>query len=345
MGVGVFGKRFVYVFLAATLTSFQSIEAQSSSQTISASLRDLAARANASYRKGDYDNAIKLYSELIRQQPGLADAYIARGAAYHADRTRDKALADFNRAIELNPKSARAYCDRAELEQQLLQRPDRALADYDEAIRLEPAFQRAYFNRGAYYITRQDYTRAITDFTHAIKLVPNDSAAYAYRAYACRRNGDRARAVADATTAINLKPTGFYLWRPTALQMRARAYRIVGKPELALRDLREAVRLMPNDHVSNDNLAWFLATSPQDRLRNGAEALSTAKRACELSHRKSVGCYDSLAVAYAEAGDFDQAVQYEEQALNDSSLAPKERQEREKRLALFQQGKPFRDQF
>jgi hypothetical protein len=52
-----------------------------------------------------------------------------------------------------------------------------------------------------------------------------------------------------------------------------------------------------------------------------------------------------LAVAYAEAGDFDQAVQYEEQALNDSSLAPKERQERKKRLALFQQGKPFRDEF
>ena len=286
-----------------------------------------------------------MYSEVIRQQPSLAEVYIARGAAYHANRTREKALADFNRAIELNPKSARAYCDRAELKEQLLQQPDGALADYNEAIRLAPSFQRAYFNRGAYFITRQDYARSIADFTRAIQLVPNDLSAYAYRAYAHRRHGDRARALVDATTAINLKPTEFYLWRPTALQLRAWAYRTIGKQELALRDLREAVRLMPNNHAANDNLAWSLATCPEDRFRNGAGAVSAAKKGCELSHWKGVGCYDTLAAAYAEAGDFDQAVKYEKQSLSDSSMAPKERQEREKRLALFQQRKPFRDEF
>jgi len=52
-----------------------------------------------------------------------------------------------------------------------------------------------------------------------------------------------------------------------------------------------------------------------------------------------------LAAAYAEAGDFDQAVKHERQALNDSSLVRKEREEREKHLALFQQRKPFRDEF
>ena len=64
-----------------------------------------------------------------------------------------------------------------------------------------------------------------------------------------------------------------------------------------------------------------------------------------MSQWNSVGCYDTLAVAYAEAGDFDQAVKYEKQSLKDSSLAPKEREEREKRLALFQQRKSFRDEF
>jgi hypothetical protein len=49
--------------------------------------------------------------------------------------------------------------------------------------------------------------------------------------------------------------------------------------------------------------------------------------------------------ACAEAGDFDQGVRYEKQALNDSSLAPKEREQREKRLALFKQRKTFRDEF
>ena len=109
--------------------------------------------------------------------------------------------------------------------------------------------------------------------------------------------------------------------------------------------LPSAIRIIPSRGIAYEDLAWFLATCPQEGFRNGAEAVSAATKACELSHSKRSGCYDTLAVAYAEAGDSDQAVKYEEQALNDSSLAPKEREEREKRLALFQQRKPFRDEF
>jgi hypothetical protein len=64
-----------------------------------------------------------------------------------------------------------------------------------------------------------------------------------------------------------------------------------------------------------------------------------------MSHWENSGVIDALAVAHAEAGDFDQAVKRGKQALNDSSLAPREREEREKRLALFQQRKSFRDEF
>ena len=102
---------------------------------------------------------------------------------------------------------------------------------------------------------------------------------------------------------------------------------------------------MPSHETGCGNLAWFLATCPSDRFRNYVEAVSAAKNACELSHWQNSGFIDGLAAAYAEAGDFQQAVKYEKQSLTDSSLAPKERQEREKRLALFQQQKPFRDEF
>ena len=115
--------------------------------------------------------------------------------------------------------------------------------------------------------------------------------------------------------------------------------------ELALRDLRESLRVAPKDSGACYELAWFLATCPEDRFRSGAEAVSTATKGCELSHWENSGLIDALATAYAEAGAVDQAVKYEKQALNDSSLAPKEREEREKRLALFNQRKPFRDEF
>ena len=175
--------------------------------------------------------------------------------------------------------------------------------------------------------------------------MPKDLSAYAPRAYAYAKQGEGARAIADAKVAVTLKPSQVPLERVTDLGLRGRAYRRLSQPELALRDFREAVRLRPNHETSYGNLGWFLATYPNDRFRNGTEAFSGGKNACKLSRWQNSGFIDVLAAAYAEAGDFDQAVKYEKQSLTHSSLAPKERQEREKRLALFQQGKPFRDQF
>ena len=167
--------------------------------------------------------------------------------------------------------------------------------------------------------------------------MPNDLDAYA-------KLGDHVRAVADAKVAIKLKPTTeIYLQRANDLHLRATAYKITRQPEPALRDLREAVRLAPNDAGTHDSLAWFLATCPEERVRNGTEAVSSAKKACEMSHWTDSDYIDTLAAAYAEAGDFEQATKYEQQSLNSPSLAPKARKEREERLHLYQQRKPYRE--
>jgi tetratricopeptide (TPR) repeat protein len=135
--------------------------------------------------------------------------------------------------------------------------------------------------------------------------MPSDLGAYGQRAYAYARQGDRARAQADANVTIKLKPdTGFYHSRATDLRLRAEAYRILGRAELAMRDLRESVHLAPKDPGAHYELAWFLATCPEDHFRSGVEAVSTARKGCELSQWKNSGPIDALAKAYAEAGDF-----------------------------------------
>jgi tetratricopeptide (TPR) repeat protein len=273
------------------------------------------------------------------------DAYITRGSAYQQKGEAHKALADFDQAIRLDSKSARAFCDRGILEDDLLQQPNKALADYDEAIRLAPNFQRALINRGVHFLDQHDYERAVHDFTRTIQLTSDESSTRAYRAYAYAKLGQRAHALADANAGTKLSLGEMPLIRAEDLEVRAGAYRILGQQELALRDFREAVRVMPKGSKPNSMLAWFLATCPEERFRNGADAVSAAKKACDLRHWKGSECYDTLAVAYAEAGDFDQAINYEKQSLNDSSLAPKERAEHEKRVALFEQRKPFRDEF
>jgi Tfp pilus assembly protein PilF len=325
------------------LVSLALLEGQTAAPSVPTTIRPLFDQGLTDYRNGNADRAIRVFDEVIRLQPTFPEAYIILGLAYQLKGQFLKALADFDQAIRLDPKSARAYCDRADLEHDAFNQSKKALADYNEAIRLAPNFQRAYYNRGTVFMAQHSYDGAIADLTRAIQLAPSDLSAYSARAEAYLKKGERARAISDATVTIKLKPAEMRLTRGVHLCLRAKAYEITGQPELALRDFREAARLMPNDAAVENRLAWFLATRPEDRFRNGHEAVLAAKHACELSDWKNSGWIDTLAAAYAEADDFQQAVKYEKQSLTDSSLAQKQREEREKRLGLFQQGKPFRD--
>ncbi len=51
---------------------------------------------------------------------------------------------------------------------------DRAIADFDQAIKLEPKFVSAFIGRGLAQENKNDYTRAIADFTQAIKVDPKN---------------------------------------------------------------------------------------------------------------------------------------------------------------------------
>jgi serine/threonine protein kinase/WD40 repeat protein/regulation of enolase protein 1 (concanavalin A-like superfamily) len=107
-----------------------------------------------------------------------------------------------------------------------------------------------------------------------------------------------------------------------------------------LREDAEKLARTPEDPHLLNNRAWLLAAFPDDAQRNGKEAVDLAKKACDLTAWKNAGYIDTLAAAHAEAGDFDAAVKYEEQAL---TLAPEAlRAEFSHRLALYSQSKPYR---
>ena len=136
----------------------------------------------------------------------LAVAYTNRGSAYDDLHDEDRAIADQNEAIRIDPKldlafnnRANAYGRKGEI--------DRALADYDEAIRLNPKFVRAINNRGTTYRDdKHDYDRAIADYDVAIRLSPKFADAYNNRGIAYAAKGDHAHAVADYTSAIRFDP-------------------------------------------------------------------------------------------------------------------------------------------
>jgi len=118
-----------------------------------------------------------------------------------------------------------------------------------------------------------------------------------------------------------------------------------GRTREAVAQYREALRLNPNLTGVLNKLAWVLATSPEDELRNGAEAVRLAERACELTQYREPLFLGTLAAAYAESGRFPEAVTTAEKAEQLASsaglkdLAEKNRQ----LLELYRAGKPYRE--
>ena len=97
----------------------------------------------------------------------------------------------------------------------------------------------------------------------------------------------------------------------------------------------------PDDPATLNSLAWLRATCPADAIRDGVLAVADATRACELTGHAVAGYLDTLAAAHAEAGQFGAAVRWQEKVV--AMTPPDQRDEYERRLALYRNDKPFRD--
>jgi tetratricopeptide (TPR) repeat protein len=110
-----------------------------------------------------------------------------------------------------------------------------------------------------------------------------------------------------------------------------------GEYDQALRGYDEALRLQPNDAMTLNAKAWLHATAKDQRIRDGKKAIALARNACEV--RETAEFLATLAAAYAEAGQFSNAVLTQEKALDRVSRADEATAER--RLNLYQQKKTY----
>ena len=122
---------------------------------------------------------------------------------------------------------------------------DRAIADYDIAIRLDPRNGDAYYNRGGAWGSKGDHDRAIADYDVAIKLNPKDPAAYNSRGFERVAKGEYANAIADYGTAIRLDPKS-----AGALLARGRARYYGGDYPNAASDLEQSLKLDHNNYTA-----------------------------------------------------------------------------------------------
>jgi protocatechuate 3,4-dioxygenase beta subunit/tetratricopeptide (TPR) repeat protein len=140
----------------------------------------------------------------------------------------------------------------------------------------------------------------------------------------------------EATASLAKNPNDY-----DALLRRAMALQQMGEYEKAAADYENMIRLNPpgaRNVLAHNNLAFLLATAPDDDIRNGKRAVELAKRATEL--RPSMpDTLDTLAAAYAESGDFDKAIETQKKAIE---LHPDHAYFRE-HLRLYEAKQPLRE--
>jgi tetratricopeptide (TPR) repeat protein len=204
-------------------------------------------RGNAYKAKGDLDRAIADYNKAIEIDLRYAHAYNNRGIIYKDRGDLDRAMADYNRAIDINPQYALAYNNRG-IAYKAKGDNDRAMADYNRAIDIDPQYALAYTNRGIIYKDRGDLDRAISDYTRAIDLDPKQAVAYNSRGLAYRAKGDSDRAISDYTRAIDLDPK-----QAVAYNNRGISYKTKGDSDRAMADYNRAIDINPQYALAYSN--------------------------------------------------------------------------------------------
>jgi predicted membrane-bound spermidine synthase/tetratricopeptide (TPR) repeat protein len=117
----------------------------------------------------------------------------------------------------------------------------------------------------------------------------------------------------------------------------------------AVKHYREALRLRPElsfdtrTYTWANNLAWLLATSPEAEIRNGEEAVRWARLACDVAGPNDPEVLDTLAIALAETGQFQEAIKISNKLLSAASDRPALVEQVKSRIKLFEASQPYRD--
>jgi tetratricopeptide (TPR) repeat protein len=196
-----------------------------------------------------------------------------------------------------------------------------------------------YFLRGRARLLRLEPDSAHEDFTEAIRIDPKMANAYAERGNLLFSRGDLDGALNDCNEAIRVSPRLY-----EALILRSNIWVRKGNLDKGLADLTDAIQLAPSNSIAYCHRAKIYSSAADPRYRNGNLAIADGKTACELTNWRNGGSIAILAAAFAEAGNFEDAIKWQTNALD---LTPEGfdefRSEFQQQLELYRAGKPYRD--
>jgi len=256
-------------------------------------------------QKGEIDDGIAHYRSALQMQPDSWDAEYNLGTALLGKGQVDEAILHCEKAVAMRPTDPDAQVS---LGDALFQkgRIDEAMAHYQKAITVHPDHFLARYSLGHALLEKGELDSAIQVCRSALLLRPWD---------------------ADCQTTLAI-----------ALEEK-------GNPAEAIQHYQNALEFAPQSISTLTNLAWLLATSQDASLRDGPKAVELAKQADRLVGGTNALVLRTLAAAYAENGEFANAIRTAQSAMQLARMHGEDalRMDLDQQIALYKLGMPYRD--
>ncbi len=210
---------------------------------------------------GVWENDLVLWDYVIKKEPGKVPfAYLNRGDVFDLMGKPGKAIADYDRAIALDPFMAEAYNGRG-IEFSKTGQSARAITDYARAIALKPGYADAYNDLGTEFGKEGQYGKAIAVFQKAITLKPDFYKAYYNLAKAFKETGRLDLAIKELDKAISLNPSYVYTYNELG-----NVFELEKRPGMALANFNKAILLSPGNAMLYVNRGGVYLASGRKRL-------------------------------------------------------------------------------
>ncbi|QDV44805.1 tetratricopeptide repeat protein [Stieleria neptunia] len=292
------------------------------------------------------DDALELLSKTLEAKPSEG-LYRMRAILYRMQLKEEEALADLNKALAMQPQDPISLLQRAEISvaRNNLQA---AKDDLRAAERIAPgvaAAEQAIFVRCLIAIEEGRMADAINEMKTLIDRDPTNDGRKLQLANLYLQDERPRQAIEVLSAILDRDPTNV-----SVLRSRADAYLSVGDHDKAIEDYERAIKVAGDDSTNFDlsgilnNLAWVLATSPQDSVRDGARSVELGERAVELTDGQEPHILSTLAAGYAEMGNFEKAIEWSSKAVDVGKAQEHEQLEQlEEELEQYRAGKPWRE--
>lgn len=288
---------------------------------------------------GRHDVAVKHLRIALRSMPSRASLHTNLGTALDALGKADAAIDHYETALEIDPKEAMAHYNYGNTLARRRQ-ADEAILHYRKALEIQPEHAMAHNNLGLMLAVVGQLDEAMAHFRKALEIQPDFAGAHNSLGLALARGGLGDEAITHYEKAVAINPDDNAARRNLELAQSNRENILS-----AIAERRDVLVSRPKDVSLLNETALLLATVPHSSARDGQEAIELAQRAMALSDGKRPEILGTLAAAYAETGQFAQAVQTARKAVelatqqNNTAMA----EAIERTIGAYEAGMPIRE--